>query len=371
MWLRCRWDVLPLIVLFIHKGTLASSINSDTKSRTSTSSIFPIHKIKDATPLSTGGNQEETNDNISNILRKLELYMYEKKIQEQKHHKLKMPFVTLSYAQTFNGMIAKADSHQSASTATEEFKTSSNLPISCPESFQLTHALRSIHDGVLVGKNTMMIDNPRLNVRLWRTNGKLNHPRPLILDSNLKMLLKDLDNIEAKNDSEERYFMQHIRANKIIFCCNKDALIQFRKIFREKLKDLYSTLTMNNVEDSVIHLMEGDKHVTVLSCRDYVDGATDHRTLDLENVLQELYQKCGIKSLMVEGGSSILSSFASIATYANIVDYVCVTIAPSLIGNKIGLNAFQHSQLNMTTMKNVEYWTLGTDCIMVGQWPHS
>ena len=61
-------------------------------------------------------------------------------------------FVTVCYAQTLDGSIS-----------TESGET---LLISGPESMRLTHQLRAVHDGILVGVNTVLADNPRLNVRL-------------------------------------------------------------------------------------------------------------------------------------------------------------------------------------------------------------
>ena len=332
---------------------------------------------------------DENHDIISHILITIESLMNEKVSKRHlERQKVRKPFVTLSYAQTLNGMIAKIESIKSSSLSSNFSSftnTSSNLPISCPESFQLTHALRSIHDGILVGKNTMIVDNPRLNVRLWkgktrcdRNETYVKQPRPLVLDSNLNLLLKSRDsrqqekkiNLKEKNAHEKQfYFLQFIRANNVIICCNQDSFLQFQSIFHDELKMQFPLLTLRDDGDDVMHLSEVDKNVTLVSCKQIIDDISLYHRLDLDHVLLQLKEKCGIKSVMVEGGSSILSSFISASAFSDIVDCACVTIAPSIIGSDVGLNAFNQIQTNMIILKNIEYWRLGTDCIMLGQWP--
>lgn len=77
-------------------------------------------------------------------------------------------FITLSYAQSLDGSIADADC-----TPTR---------ISDASSMDLTHKLRAIHDGILVGIGTVLSDDPRLTVR--RVDGS--DPRPIVLDTALR-----------------------------------------------------------------------------------------------------------------------------------------------------------------------------------------
>jgi 3,4-dihydroxy 2-butanone 4-phosphate synthase/GTP cyclohydrolase II len=77
-------------------------------------------------------------------------------------------FVTLSYAQSLDGSIADA-----ACTPTR---------ISDASSMELTHELRAVHDGILVGVGTIISDDPRLTVR--HVNGT--NPRPIVLDTELR-----------------------------------------------------------------------------------------------------------------------------------------------------------------------------------------
>lgn len=63
----------------------------------------------------------------------------------------KRPFVTLHIAQTLDGRIAAED-------GTSQW-------ISCPESLADNHAIRSRIDAILVGTQTVRVDNPRLTAR--------------------------------------------------------------------------------------------------------------------------------------------------------------------------------------------------------------
>ena len=57
------------------------------------------------------------------------------------------------------------------------------LALSGPLSSTLTHALRAAHDAILVGVDTVIADNPRLNVRLVAGPD----PQPIVLDSHLRI----------------------------------------------------------------------------------------------------------------------------------------------------------------------------------------
>ena len=80
----------------------------------------------------------------------------------------RLPFVTVSYAQSLDGSIALRRGYP--------------LAISCSESLSLTHTLRAMHDAVLVGIGTILADDPQLTVRM--TAGQ--NPQPVILDSRLR-----------------------------------------------------------------------------------------------------------------------------------------------------------------------------------------
>lgn len=81
------------------------------------------------------------------------------------------PYFILKWAQTHNGYFAP-------NNPTQQW-------ISGPEAKTLTHQWRSEEDAILVGKNTVLADNPQLNVR--EVNGR--NPIRIIIDKTLSIPL--------------------------------------------------------------------------------------------------------------------------------------------------------------------------------------
>ena len=71
-------------------------------------------------------------------------------LQLQRKKRTSAPFVTLSYAQSIDGSIS--------------IRSSDSYPLSCRKSLKMTHLMRSQHDALLVGINTILIDNPRQSI---------------------------------------------------------------------------------------------------------------------------------------------------------------------------------------------------------------
>ena len=117
--------------------------------------------------------------------------------QYKESHVEDRPFITLTYAQSLDGKIAMMLSPSGKEVGDEEHaSTSSNFPISGSESLLMTHALRSMHDAILVGGRTLFIDNPRLSNRLWEASNR--QPQPIVLDTNLRYINKLGSSCELK-----------------------------------------------------------------------------------------------------------------------------------------------------------------------------
>ena len=100
----------------------------------------------------------------------------------REHHKRflssfekKRPYIVLKWAQTLDGFIAPPS----------EFREETAQPywITNAHSRQLVHKWRSEEAAILVGKNTVVADNPELNTRSWK--GK--NPVRLVIDSDLTL----------------------------------------------------------------------------------------------------------------------------------------------------------------------------------------
>lgn len=169
------------------------------------------------------------------------------------------PFVTLHIAQTLDSRIAASD-------GTSQW-------ISSPESLADNHALRGRIDAILVGTQTVLVDNPRLTAR--NTDGAPAGRQPL------------------------RVVMGY--------------------------RGIPEGAAINGDDGKVLHLP----------------------TRDPREALDELFT-AGVRHLMVEGGSRILSAFLA----AGLVDELIVYLAPTLLGS--GTPALE--DLGITTLADSQRW---------------
>ncbi len=150
------------------------------------------------------------------------------------------------------------------------------LRISCEEDIQRMYELRNKSDAVLVGINTILSDNPKLTVKETYVK-KPKNPMRIVLDTHCKT--------------------------------PTDALV-----VNDKAKTLIAVgNTCTKRYGSTVELMV---------CKKTADGL-----IDLESLLHNLSQR-GIKTLMVEGGSSVIWHFLQ----AKLVDDMFVYVAPMIIG---------------------------------------
>ncbi len=154
-------------------------------------------------------------------------------------HEQKRPYVILKWAQTKDGFLDRL----------RDDDTNKINWISSKETKTLVHKWRSEESSILVGKNTILNDNPTLTVR--ELTGK--NPIRIILDSHLSLSL-----------------------NFNVF--NKDA----------------ETVVLNLEKEEII---EGLKFKKILN-------------FDIDSILKALYD-LNIQSVFVEGGAQTLQSFIS------------------------------------------------------------
>lgn len=176
---------------------------------------------------------------------------------------LDRPFVSLSYAQGLDGSITA--------------EQGTPYPISGSQSLVMTHQLRAAHDTILIGIGTVLADDPQLTVRL--VNGK--DPAAVILDSELR-LPSDSRLLKASRPT-------------LIFCA-------------EAIQNLRASRL--EASGASIHPIRKD----------------GSGFLDLHSILGKLWST-GYRSVMVEGGASVISHFLQ----ARVVDWLVLTIAPVIL----------------------------------------
>ncbi|MEN6624182.1 MAG: dihydrofolate reductase family protein [Smithella sp.] len=207
------------------------------------------------------------------------------------------PYVTLSYAQSIDGSIA--------------YRPGRPLALSCNESLEFTHCLRSAHDAILVGIGTILADNPSLTVRY--IEGK--SPQPVIVDGRLR------------------------------FPLNAQALLNSHHL------PWIATAENSDIEREQTLLKSG---ATVIRIPAHSDGL-----INLKTLLHRLINM-NITSIMVEGGAEIITSFLK----EQLVDQIVLTVSPVYVGGLHAIGPFQLSFLNPPVLQNTEWERCGTDLIL-------
>ncbi|HOW34836.1 MAG TPA: bifunctional diaminohydroxyphosphoribosylaminopyrimidine deaminase/5-amino-6-(5-phosphoribosylamino)uracil reductase RibD [Candidatus Omnitrophota bacterium] len=194
--------------------------------------------------------------------------------------KYKMPFVVVKWAQTLDGKMAA--------------RTGQSKWITSQKSRNYAHRLRNDFDAIMVGANTALRDNPRLNAA-----DKKKRIKKIIADTYLKISLR------------ENLFKGACPEN-IIVATTKKAPAKKINEFRKK-------------------------GVNVIICPHVKAG------VDLKWLFKELARQ-GITSVLIEGGSKIIGA----AFKAKLVDKVLVFIAPKIMGDACAL-----SSVSGLSIKNV------------------
>jgi len=212
-----------------------------------------------------------------------------------KYAKKRLPYITLKIAQTLDGKIAEFEGKQSWITGEESGK--------------FVHSLRGIFDAVLIGANTVVVDDPLLTVR--NTNGR--NSLRIILDGNGS--IPDTAKILNLEDNDKTLI-----------------------VTSEAVPNYYTEAVKKKGVELLMLPMNGSNKI------------------DLEELLREAGRR-NISSILVEGGSNIFSQFVE----EKLFDELIVLQSPKLFGK--GLNSVELSeQVNMELI-NTEH--LGSDLKMV------
>lgn len=216
----------------------------------------------------------------------------------------KKPFIVLKVAMTLDGKIA---------TATGQSKWITN-----ETSRAYGYKLRDIYDGIMVGINTVIEDNPMLTARV--DGGK--NPIRIVVDSSLKI---------------------DINANVVQDKSAKTIIATTDKADKDKILKLQA----QDVDVIVVDKDENDK-------------------VDIEKLLDILGQQ-NICSILVEGGATLSGSFVA----RKLVDKVYFFIAPKIVGGKEAKTPVAGTGiLNLQealALKDIQIEKLEEDILIIGR----
>lgn len=170
----------------------------------------------------------------------------------------KRPFVHLKTACTLEGKIT--------------LYRGTHSRLSHPESLKHVHELRTQHDAILIGVQTLLIDNPRLTARSLR--GK-------ILATPLRIIL------DPRGRSPHTAALFTETGNNLLITTN------------DRLKNIWGAST------EILWIRE------------------KNRQIDLEDLLKKLFDR-GIRSILVEGGARVNTAFLN----AGLVDRLSLCFTP-------------------------------------------
>ncbi len=180
-----------------------------------------------------------------------------------------LPFVTIKYAQTLDGRIATL--------------SGDSQWISSEASLKFAHRLRAEHDAILVGRGTVVRDDPQLSVRLARGR----NPLRVIVDSELKI-------------PPQAKIFQNISSTPTIIATIKTATDpRFQRLAGS-----------------------GAEIITI--------GASPDGGVDLRKLFKILAER-KISSILVEGGAQVITSVLK----NNLANRLVTIIAPKIIGSGI------------------------------------
>ncbi|GAB7365101.1 hypothetical protein MBLNU230_g6191t1 [Neophaeotheca triangularis] len=230
-----------------------------------------------------------------------------------------LPFVTLTYAQSMDSMIAAAPGERTT--------------LSGMETKSMTHYLRINHAAILVGVGTAVADNPGLNSRYPGTT-LAQQPQPIIVDPHGRW-----NGPETKVEQLARDGKGH--------------------------RPLWFTSNPRGSDEDAGDRSEGERKQVL------VPLGNDGR-LDWHDVLCRI-KKAGCDSVMVEGGAYIINELLE---KPDLVDSVIVTIAPTWLGDggvcvkptdrkeaREGMSA----RSNAATLSKTAWRQFGQDAVVCGR----
>ncbi|HDI72591.1 MAG TPA: 2,5-diamino-6-(ribosylamino)-4(3H)-pyrimidinone 5'-phosphate reductase [Candidatus Altiarchaeales archaeon] len=186
---------------------------------------------------------------------------------------MKKPFIFINSAMSLDGKISTSEKRQ--------------VKISNEKDMERVDRLRAESDAILVGSNTVAIDDPKLTVKSERLRKE--RVKKGLPENPLKVMVGSIKEIKFDSD-----FLDYGNAEKIIFTTEKED------------------------SEKILRLME--------KARVFVLGK---KRVDLKKMVSIL-SDLGVKRIMVEGGGTL--NFEMLKE--GLVDEIYVAIAPKIFGGR-------------------------------------
>lgn len=232
-----------------------------------------------------------------------------------KHITGKKPFITVKVASSIDGKTAA--------------KNGDSKWITSEKSREMVKKIRYEHDCIITGINTISADNPTLlpvkpeKIKTLLTSGKKYYR--IILDSRLVI---DINSNIVKTSGLINtiiFASEHFKDNRIFL--NKKKVLEDRKI---------NVIT-------IPHYFSDENNTGTDKKSNEVDYL-----LDLETIIDMLYQRFGITSILLESGKTLVTEFIK----KGLIDKFIFFIAPKLIGGDSPYGII--SGLNVTNINSAE-----------------
>lgn len=193
----------------------------------------------------------------------------------------KIPFVTLKAAMSLDGKIAS--------------KSGDSKWITGADARLKGHQLRAEHDAIIIGKKTLLNDDPSLTVRVPNQN----YPNPIRV-----LLLRNFNGIEHTN----------------------------YQLFDTTIAPTWVIYPKNQIIDTTLKAELLAKNVRLIELQD--------DEIIVDSVLTKLYEE-KVMSVLLEGGSSIYNAFIT----AQKVNEFALFYGPRLIGDAKAPSLWDHSNI--------------------------
>lgn len=240
---------------------------------------------------------------------------------EDKSTDSKLPTITLTYATSLDSNISVAP------------RTTTKL--SGLETKAMTHYLRAHHDAILVGATTAITDNPNLISRWVEAHDNLTRqPRPIVMDPSGRWLAG-------------------LAGHENLFRLAREERGQTPWVFVD---------SASVVEPKALAVLESSGG----ECLFITDLKSENSSICWIPVLAEMANR-GIRSLMVEGGATVLNDLLR-KQNQNLISTLVITIAPVYLGSggvAVSPEKIEYNR-EVLRLQDVCWIQMGEDVVMAG-----